>query len=367
VPNEQKYFAPLVSFFLSGRFSEELGRIDDSLAITAPKTVLSVPFDLKEMTLDFAADYREVLPSSASPTQWLFHGHPANALKGTALQVALARLCGYRWPAETDPDMRLSDEARNWVAKAATLPEGDVDGLLGVPAVAGEKALADRLRDYLSVAFDSAWTDALERRLVTETDEALDKKAARDSSLESWLRDRASRQHCVLFHQRPFLWHIWDGLRDGFSVFVHYHRLDRATMEKLTYSLLGDWIARAKAEGQTARQERAEQLQQRLAAILEGEAPYDIFVRWKPLARQPIGWEPDLDDGVRLNIRPFIKAEVLRETPSGIHWNKDRGSDVASAPWFDLGPRYGGKPGDRINNHHLTLAEKYAARERLRR
>lgn len=142
-------------------------------------------------------------------------------------------------------------------------------------------------------------------------DERFDKNPAKDQSLETWLHDRAFRQHCVLFHQRPFVWHIWDGLRDGFSALVHYHRLDRTALEKLTYSLLGDWIARAKAEGQTTREERAQQLQQRLAAILEGEPPYDIFVRWKPLARQPIGWEPDLDDGVRLNIRPFVVAEVL--------------------------------------------------------
>ena len=126
--------------------------------------------------------------------------------------------------------------------------------------------------------------------------------------------------------------------------------------------MLGDWIRTAKAEGNTARQERAEQLQQKLAKIIEGESPYDIFVRWKSLAQQPIGWDPDLDDGVRLNIRPFISAGILREQPKGIHWNKDRGTDVASAPWFNLGPTYGGKPGDRINDHHLTLAEKRAAR-----
>ena len=30
------------------------------------------------------------------------------------------------------------------------------------------------------------------------------------------------------------------------------------------------------------------------------------------LAEQPIGWNPDLNDGVRLNIRPFMTAEVLR-------------------------------------------------------
>lgn len=148
----------------------------------------------------------------------------------------------------------------------------------------------------------------------------------------------------------------------GFSAFLNYHRLDRAVLEKLTYTLLGDWIRTAKAEGNTARLERAEQLQQKFAKIIEGESPYDIFVRWKSLAKQPLGWEPDLDDGVRLNIRPFITAGVLRDQPKGISWNKDRGTDVPSAPWYDLGPRNGGNLGDRINDHHTSLAEKRAAR-----
>src|ERR1700688_4987365 len=71
--------------------------------------------------------------------------------------------------------------------------------------------------------------------------------------------------------------------------------------------------------------------------------------------------EPNLNDGVRINIRPFMTAGILREQPKGIHWNKDRGTDVPSAPWFNLGRFCGGKSGDRINDHHITLAEKRAA------
>jgi hypothetical protein len=104
---------------------------------------------------------------------------------------------------------------------------------------------------------------------------------------------------------------------------------------------------------------------------LEGEDPYDIFVRWKPIEEQPIGWNPDLNDGVRMNIRPFLyvpdvgkrDAGVLRDKPNSLHWEKDRGADPTSAPWYNLGLQYDGKVGDRINDHHLTLAEKRAARE----
>lgn len=109
--------------------------------------------------------------------------------------------------------------------------------------------------------------------------------------------------------------------------------------------------------------------------ILEGEGHLDkdnsenshgsgIFVRWKSVVKQPIGWNPDLKDGVRLNIRPFMTvgdvrkrgAGVLRDKPN-IKWNKDRGKDVESAPWYHL------FKGDRINDHHIGLEEKLAARQ----
>ena len=157
-------------------------------------------------------------------------------------------------------------------------------------------------------------------------------------------------------HRRPFLWHISDGLKDGFSVFVHYHRFDQATLRKLTYTLLGDWLARAKAENNDLRYEKGRELQQTLEKVLEGEKPYDIFVRWKSLARQPLGWDPDIDDGVRQNIRPFIEAGVL-PTICRRSKDKDRGTDVASAPWYTV------FKGERINDHHTNLAEKRAARE----
>ena len=232
------------------------------------------------------------------------------------------------------------------------MPAPDIDGILPLSAVGAERPLGERLREYLNVSI-AGWDEAT---LVREADERTDKKAGKDLSLEAWLRDRAFRQHCVLFHNRPFLWQVWDGQKDGFSAFLHYHRLDHAALQKLTYTLLGAWIARRKAENDERRVEAATILQNKLVAILEGEAPHDIFVRWKSLAEQPVGWNPDLDDGVRLNIRPWVEAGVLREAaPKGIKWGVDRGKDVTSAPWFSL------DKGDRNNDRHTTLAEKQAA------
>jgi len=133
---------------------------------------------------------------------------------------------------------------------------------------------------------------------------------------------------------------------------VNCHKLTHPNLEKLTYAYLGDWIRRQQAaveageSGSDARLQAAKNLQSSLKLILEGEPPYDLFVRWKPLHQQAIGWHPDLDDGVRMNIRPFMAADipggkkgagVLRAKPN-IKWDKDRGKEPQRAkaeyPWF---------------------------------
>ena len=66
------------------------------------------------------------------------------------------------------------------------------------------------------------------------------------------------------------------GLQDGFSALVNYHRLDRKTLEKLTYTYLGGWIERQRAEvrdevaGAEARLAAALELQRKLGADLGG-------------------------------------------------------------------------------------------------
>lgn len=53
---------------------------------------------------------------------------------------------------------------------------------------------------------------------------------------------------------------------------------------------------------------------------------FDVFVRWKPLSKQAMGWSPDLNDGVRLDIRPFVLAGILRKNPK-VNWGKDKGKE----------------------------------------
>ena len=391
VPNNPKHLPAIWAFCESGEFSRSVRSIDKSLKL-APKTLLKVPFDLEHWQEVAAERYPNGLPKphSDDPTQWIFHGHPCGSVvwddvkkwtvpgpirtDHTVLQVAIARLLGYRWPAETDDTIELADEARAWVARSRDLlPHADKDGIVCIPPVGREASAADRLLNLLAAAYGENWSNDVLARLLTAAEHT-------GKSLETWLRDKFFTQHCALFGSRPFVWHIWDGLRDGFAALVNYHRLDYKTLEALIYTYLGDWISRQKRDadnGIDGAQEKlaaAEALKKRLELILMGEAPYDIFVRWKPIEEQPIGWSPDLNDGVRLNIRPFLSvpdvakrgAGVLRDRPKSLHWEKDRGSDIPSAPWYELGLKYGGKVGDRINDHHLSLGEKRAAREKAR-
>jgi hypothetical protein len=401
VPTTGELLPALWCFCRSPEFNTAVREVDRNV-MCSNGALVKVPFDVAHWQKVAAEKYPNGLPEPQSddPTQWLFHGHLAKAEPHAALQVAVARLLGYRWPPEHDPGMRLAAEARAWVTRCRDLDSfADKDGIVCLGATRGEAGAADRLRRLLAVGFGSAWSAAKERELLA----AAAAGSAPAGSLEEWLRDRFFEEHCKLFHHRPFVWHVWDGRRDGFHALVSYHRLagpkgeGRRTLEALTYSYLGDWIERQKAEqreakgGADARLAAALDLQAQLARILEGEPPCDLFVRWKPLGCQAIGWEPDLEDGVRLNIRPFLLAELrsggrkgaglLRWKPN-VNWSKDRGQEPQSLrpkeefPWFwgcpadgTLGARIdlpGGPEfdGNRWNDLHYTSAAKRAARDR---
>jgi hypothetical protein len=275
--------------------------------------------------------------------------------------VAVARLLGYVWPAETDFEMELSDEAHTWISRSKLLTRHvDDDGIVCLQSVRGEPPAHERLLALLIDAWESvaagSWSPSVLDKLLAQADIA-------GKGLAVWLRDSFFEQHAKRFQHRPFIWHVWDGQKDGFGALVNAHKLDTKNLERLIHTYLGDWIRTQEAgvasgaDGAPLRLSAAQNLKVRLQAILDGEKPYDIFVRWKPLEQQPIGWAPDLNDGIRLNIRPFMTAEVLRHNKKpklNITWDKDRGKDLESAPWFKA---FGG---ERINDHHLSLADKKA-------
>ena len=98
-----------------------------------------------------------------------------------------------------------------------------------------------------------------------------------------------------------------------------------------------------------------------------------FFIRWKPIEEQPIGWEPDINEGIRINIRPFMAddipcgrkgAGILRWKLINIKWNNDRGKEPLRPkeqyPWFWQDGEF---TGDRVNDIHLSINDKQKVRK----
>ena len=386
VVDDEQDIGAVWAFCSSEEFRVAVREIDEALKVTNA-SLTKIPFDRDKWKKVAIEQYPNGLPTPeiSDPTQWLFGGRPDSS--GAPLAISVARLLSFMWPRQQGVSFpfygRMLDDG--------LAGHSDSDGIVSLTALKGEPPAEQRLNALLTDAFGADWSAAKLTGMLAEIGYA-------GKSLDDWLRDGFFAQHCELFQQRPFIWHIWDGRRDGFHALVNYHRLaapngeGRRTLEKLIYSYLGDWIDRQRAdqtagvEGADARLAHAEHLKAELIRILNGEPPYDIFVRWKPLHEQPIGWDPDINDGVRMNIRPFMAARtlnarganacILRATPK-IKWDKDRGKEPTREkpdyPWFwgwdETTTDFAGGAtfdGNRWNELHFSRAVKQAARDCFR-
>ena len=240
---EKRLLPAVWAYCASEQFLLDVREIDQAVKVTNASLV-KVPFDLAHWQKVAAEKYPHGLPKpfSSDLTQWLFNGHPKGATSDQpGLQVAVARLLGYQWPRQTGssfPDCpALGPDGLEKLA--------DDDGIVCLASVRGEAPAAERLRKLLAAAFGKDWKAHTELELIRAT-------GSEATDLEEWLRNDFFEQHCDLFHQRPFIWHIWDGRkRDGFHALVNYHTLasgekGRRTLESLTHSYLGEWITRQK-------------------------------------------------------------------------------------------------------------------------
>jgi hypothetical protein len=368
IPIEESLLPALWCFISSPEYQQEVRKIDKKTVVTNG-SLLKVEFDSEKWLRDALRRYPDGFPKphSDEPTQWLFSGHPEGSTN--PLQVAVARMVGYAWPRQIGSTFLDSSHLGNDGLETFM----SHDGIVCIPAVNREQTAGLRLRQLIAAALGAVD----DRSLILK-----ENKESKSNTLEEWLRDEFFDQHVRLFQESPFIWHLWDGRLDGFHALVNYHKLDHATLQKLTYSYLGNWIqqqaddARAEMPGAAARLGAAQMLQKKLAAILEGEAPFDIFVRWKPLKDQVQGWHPDLNDGVRQNIRPFLLAGDVGKRGAGLFRavplklkGDDRGTEShrpkADYPWLWCEDEPGTDPiggkefvGTRWNNVHLTLKKK---------
>ena len=317
VPKDESDLLPIIAFVRSSEYKNLIRQLDKSLKVSNA-TLTKVPFDIEKWRKKSKEMFPNGLPSPQSNdlTQWVFD---QNKSSQRPLQQCVANLLGYKWP--NQPDL---NNQKNYK---------DQDGIICLPPVGGEQKAADRVRQRLRFIYGQNWTNQKEKELLQKVEYG-------KYNIDRWLRYKFFKQHCKLFNNRPFIWQIWDGKRDGFSALLNYHKLDQKKLDKLIFEYLGQWIRqqeRAVKKGEEGAEDlliAANELKEKLELIKKGEPPYNIFVRWKSIGKQPLQWNPDLDDGVRMNIRPFYRADILRHDFS-INWNKDRGKEPKGSYWWN--------------------------------
>jgi hypothetical protein len=213
----------------------------------------------------------------------------------------------------------------------------DADGIVPLRACAGETPLVERVLAELSELCPDQDPNQLETDIANELNRSISRYRRVRGGISECLDDAFFAHHVALYRSRPVLWHVASTQGAGaaaFAVLVHYHRFDRDRMAKLRATYLRDAIETCRreaaiagregdAEGRLAWQARLEQIEgldEQLAAVQEGRTEGEeggagdlrILTPWKRPEERPRGWDPDLDDGVKVNIGPLERAGALR-------------------------------------------------------
>jgi len=214
--------------------------------------------------------------------------------------------------------------------------EADEDGIVPFAHVGSEASLLDRVRAQLERLFPNLNSAQVETDIVNELKKRV-KGYRRANSLGEWIDNVYFDYHTFLYKSRPVFWHIASNQGTSpfaFGALVHYHKFDRNRIAKLRAQHLRETIdtyrreaALAEKDGRVddrldwqSRLEEAQELDRRLQWVQEshhegpegGDRDYRILTPWKTPDQRPKGWDPDLDDGVKVNIEPLQKAGVLR-------------------------------------------------------
>jgi hypothetical protein len=214
--------------------------------------------------------------------------------------------------------------------------DADDDGIVLFGAVNGELRLVDRVRQELAGFFPGRDVNQVEVEVVNELKRTV-KSYRKCQSLGEWLDNAFFDYHCGLYKSRPMFWHIASAQGTSpfaFGALVHYHRFDKNRMAKLRSTYLRDAIEEFRREAGLAdksgrsddrlewqtKVEETQALDKKLQLIQEGhhegaeggDRDYRILTPWKKPGERPKGWDPDFDDGVKVNIESFEKASVLR-------------------------------------------------------
>ena len=253
--------------------------------------------------------------------------------------VMILRLLGHRWPQQIE----AGEPVPEW---------SDADGIIPITAGTGQPSLRDRIQERIAAEFPGGDVHEIER----EFEEIM------GITLERWLSSEFFKHHISQFKKRPIAWQLTSVPSGGrgrgsraqpaFSCLVYYHKCDRDVLHKIRTQYVGDLISRYETELRTleGRQElsdeqatRKVQLENWLTELREFGQKLDVVsstgfssdllkevVKKEPLDKwtsrdgksphpttkeefliQEQRYDPDINDGVRVNIAPLQKAGLL--------------------------------------------------------
>jgi hypothetical protein len=265
--------------------------------------------------------------------------------KEDQLTVLVLRLLGHRWPRQVEAGEPVPDWA-------------DRDGIIPLSPGCGEPTLAERVEERLAAEFPGATVVTVKREFAEVVGQSLD----------DWLAGPFFARHISQFRKRPIAWQIQSRpqaapgggrrrrgtaqARPAFACLVYYHKLDADLLPKLRTHYVGPLRSRFETElrtleavanptpDQAARKvylanaiEELREFDAKLAQVtgqgfssprlaeLIGDEPLDEWasrdgVQATPADRdaflaQEGRYDPDLNDGVRVNVAPLQAAGLL--------------------------------------------------------
>ena len=239
--------------------------------------------------------------------------------------VKLLRMLGHRWPMQDQYEQEQGHPFLDprWL---------DDDGIIPLTPGTGEVVLADRFARFLDAEFGEARGHAVE----VEAGQILGWKPGdewgkqKPTTLARWFEREFFRRHVSQFKRRPIAWHLTSP-HGAFQAIVYYHKFDknrlallRARYVRNVIESLRHDLAEAAGAGQDrATLNRVAALEAQLADVQEFDARLQrlqegrdrearIWCPWKAPAEQPMGWDPDINDGVRVNIAPVQRLGSAR-------------------------------------------------------
>jgi hypothetical protein len=206
------------------------------------------------------------------------------------------------------------------------------DGILLITQHNGGLILIERFQRYLDEEFGSTNGTYVEREagMILGWKRGDEWGKQRQVTLAQWLERDFFKRHVSQFKKRPIAWHFTSP-KGAFQAIVYYHKFDKDCLKLMRSRYVSETLKELRrhlgeAQNQAALDRRAlnraadleekitdvEEFDRRLGLLQEGrQHEARIWVPWKSSEEQPVGWDPDINDGVRVNIAPVQRLGLL--------------------------------------------------------